>query len=1194
MMEEPLGPFAVTPTQITGLGAAFTPFVNALLRVEVAAAGLSGSLITTTYQENVGDEGVDAGLSRVVETRYIPAGDSAWQFKRGDLPPAKCKTELAGAAGALAILRAGGRYRLVLGVDINDSKVKRRRAALREEATRLGIGLADDSIEVLTASDLAEWAEKHPSLAVSQLIGGIRGSVEDFTEWAGSRGAMTTWVDSLSRQSVIAKIHQLIETDDQVALHLEGVSGLGKSRTVLESLRGRPYEALVIYVRDAETFPPSLIRHLTGAGRVAILVVDECDQKQHKSLATALPVESALKLITIGEPGPSRSETPPVALPPVEDDTMTAILQHNRPNLWPEAARFVADIAAGNVRLALVLAQAVEQEPRASAARLITPDIIKTYVTEALPSGTGFSAGCALALFSRIGFDSEPAGELRLVTTALDLDLGEVRAAARTLTDLGLLTPKGQFRSVAPQPLAVYLAARAWEDFETPIIARLMPALDIYLTERLLQRAAEIGPSAPVRRAVYALLDRSDVFGSLAALVGGGFSHTLTQLAILAPGQVSDLLGQIIADATDDELQAATTVRRDLVWTLEKLAWHAETFEPAADALLRLAINETENFGNSASGTWLSLFLVMLPSTAADPKIRLAYLTRVSSSADTRVRMLATKAAVGGLQLHETAMASAERQGGVVVAPRGRPATYGDVWQYQRAAIRLVRQLVDDPDVAIAGAALSALVTAIHPFLEYEAVRGDLFDALGSLPDEGLRRVRTEVTHLQGLFNRVSGVEDRQAGLDILVAGLPAPSSPDELRALAHSKRWDLEEGELQRRITDAARAVLAEVDNQALLDLLAEELPAAFELGRALADLAAGGEIFEALTPLATGPNSAALAGYLWGLVESGDKAAFDAFLDSEVGLDLAPLVRLRLTVRGPKSDVGWRRVEELTAELPVRQAANGLFGWHVNVEIDHLATLLASWIDRVDDQYDYNAAVDFVAMALFQRPGWIDELDDLVVRLVDLRGQFPEIGQQNWDWTQLAKRQLDRRPFELLQSALYLIDSGELRLFSPGEETELLREACRRSGAAGWDLVMSMLTAGSWRIHMDIRGWLVDQFPADDVVAWIGADVERAKLVAAIVGTGGEAPNPVTRYLLEHFGEDGRVASSVARDFISGSWIGNESDRAASQIAQLRRWLESPSEPVGVKRWARQMIASLEHQRLAALEREAEENRS
>jgi hypothetical protein len=110
--------------------------------------------------------------------------------------------------------------------------------------------------------------------------------------------------------------------------------------------------------------------------------------------------------------------------------------------------------------------------------------------------------------------------------------------------------------------------------------------------------------------------------------------------------------------------------------------------------------------------------------------------------------------------------------------------------------------------------------------------------------------------------------------------------------------------------------------------------------------------------------------------------------------------------------------------------------------------------------------------------------------------------------------------------------------------------------------------------------------------VTGWIGADAGRAQIVAAVANAGGDDPNPVARYLLEHFSNETHVASSLAGDFISGSWTGNMSDRLSSQIAQLRRWVESPSEPDGVKRWAREMIASIERQRDDALQREAEED--
>lgn len=1191
-MDQLLTPFTVTPTQISGLGAAFTPFVNALLRVEVASAGLSNGVITTTYLETVGDEGVDAGLSRAIGSRFIPAGDSAWQFKRGDLPPAKCRAEIIGATAALEVLRRGGKYRLVLGADVNNAQVRRRRDALREEAEKLGIRLADDSIEVLNASDLAEWAQSRPSLTVSQLLGGIRGAAEDFNEWASSRGAATLWVDSPERQGVIDAVRQVVGAGGRAALHIEGVSGLGKSRTVLEALRGQPYEALVIYVRVADTLPTSLIRYLTGEGRTAVLVVDDCEPTQHKNLEAAIPPDSSLKLITIGEPGPSRTEDGHVELPPVNETTMAEILKINRPNLWQEASQFVTEVAAGNVRLGLVLAGAVEREPRSSAATLITKDIIETYVTQALPAGISFLACCALALFTRIGYEGELAGELQLLSEVVGVSETELRAGARALAELGLLTSNGRFRSVTPQPLAVYLARTGWDEYGALIAERLLPAASTSLTERLLQRAAEVGRSTAVQRAVDAVMGKTEIFGSLSAIGESGYSRALIQLGILAPVKVTSTLSELIAAATDDELRADRSFRQNLVWTLEKLAWHSNTFEQAATALLRLAVTETENYSNNAAGTWCSLFGVMLPSTAALPAVRIAYLSIVGASEDVRERALAVKGAATALQPHQSVIISAERQHGVVVEPRGVPATYGELWDYQRAAIQLLRQLADDVDQKVAAAALDALVSAIHPLLEHQAIRGDLFEALNSLPENGLRRVRTEAAHLRGLFERAPNLEGGQAGLDQLMAALPAATEVEQLRSLVQGRRWDFKDGELQDRITDTVRTVHAESGSDPLFALFDDELQAAFELGRALAEVAPGEAALSKLTTTATSRNSPALAGYLWGLVQAGDAAAFDNYLDHGLGNGFDPATKLGLTVQGPQSDAGWQRVEQLVHQLPVGQATRGLFGWHVGIEAQRLTTFLSDWLEKIETQLDYNATVDFMGMALFRRPPWVDELDDMVAQLVRLRAQFPDTGQESWDWIQLAKRQVERQPVELLHVIVELIEAGALHVFGQDEERDLVIASFREPGPEGWGIASQMLEARSWHVQMDVRGWLVEQFEPDVVTAWIGNDLKRAQLVAGVAAIGGDEPTPVARYLLDHFGSDSQVSGPLAGQFWSGSWWGNQSDRLAGQIAQLQNWALSATEPEGVKHWAREVIQSLEKNRERALREEAEED--
>ena len=128
--EMPLGPFDIDPSQIERLGNRFTPFVNWLLEVEVGGQSLAGHHLAINYKENLPDGGVDAGVRDATRTEWLPAGESAWQFKSADRSPKVCAEELEGAARAHERIRAGGSYVLVVGGSLTDRKLEGRRVAL--------------------------------------------------------------------------------------------------------------------------------------------------------------------------------------------------------------------------------------------------------------------------------------------------------------------------------------------------------------------------------------------------------------------------------------------------------------------------------------------------------------------------------------------------------------------------------------------------------------------------------------------------------------------------------------------------------------------------------------------------------------------------------------------------------------------------------------------------------------------------------------------------------------------------------------------------------------------------------------------------------------------------------------------------------------------------------------------------------
>lgn len=182
----------------------------------------------------------------------------------------------------------------------------------------------------------------------------------------------------------------------------------------------------------------------------------------------------------------------------------------------------------------------------------------------------------------------------------------------------------------------------------------------------------------------------------------------------------------------------------------------------------------------------------------------------------------------------------------------------------------------------------------------------------------------------------------------------------------------------------------------------------------------------------------------------------------------------------------------------------------------------------------------VNFVALAMHRRTEWIDFVDPLIADLVALRSRFGRLATQiEWEWEQLARRQLAAQPMELLAVLLDLVDAGEYRAYPRPEEQELLlRDTVLATGGDGWQKVMARLETKSWRIRVAAGRWLGGATEVHTVRTWIAGSVERARLVASVTTPGGEQLDPVARFLINAFGSDEQVSESLRLALIPNSW--------------------------------------------------------
>lgn len=1186
------GPYSVDPSQMEGLdGSAFAELVGRLLEAELASAGLAGAALTQTYRTNAPDEGVDAGLDSDRATAWIPLGQSAWQFKAGNLAPAACKAELLGATAALEVLKNGGSYRLVLGRSMTPAQITKRKEALEAAARSVDIQVDADTIKVFNADHLARWAEVFPAVAISPLIRGIGIIGQSFDEWSSSVSHQTTWVPSEERTEQIASLQEAILSGDESGVHVEGVSGLGKTRLVMESLRAQANQALVLYVPSEDQFPPAVLSQLQTQGRSAIIVIDECDAKRHDTFAAMLQTGTNIRLVTISELSQRATRAATLRIKAFEDEPLTELLRKNEPTLWPEAARVIVEVAAGNIDYALKCAKALVAQRPDTVRQLIDPNDIRQFIVDELPGGALFLASSALALFSRIGFDAELSIEIDILSEGIGISKSDLRSAAADLSSRGLLTTQGRYRSVGPHPVAIYLASRGWTEFGSRIVIDLLPILPEDLTERLFRRAAEIGDSALPRAVVDQMLGPDGPLASLEAVAGDRRRKLLDYLAILSPERVSGRIADMLAEADADVLRTAQSARRPLVWALQKLAWHSSTFAEAADSLLRLALVENESFSNNSTGVWVDLFGTMLPSTAAVPSERLTYLRSKATSDDPSVRALVVKAARRALDAQEHTMVSGELQGGVVVEPRGAAKTWGESWEYRNAVIDVLRVLTDDSDLGVASSAVETLTEAIHDSLGEPVLRDHLASALASLAPTQLQDARAKLAELASLYDRAGDEKEYAEDINVFVAALPAETLDDQLWVLAHSSPWDRRNLDIESEFTRVLEGTESASATLKLLALLAESVPTDFTIGRILARR--GADIEETTPKLlnqVSGPNPRALVGFLIGLEEA-TPGFYDQYIDE---LKTDPTMKLRLTTQGPRTTRAETRVTELLPQISVAEGARAIFYWLRDLDDeDFLQRCITDWKSRINSEDDYRALVDFLAFVVYDRPEVSPALQQAIAEVVDCRLRFPMLGQQEHDWSRLAELQIETDPMHIVRLLIQLVELDAIRMYSSSQNRGLFGRALKLAGEKAWLEILNRLAERkSWKLAFSMQGWAADVIDLDVIEGWVGDSTDRAKTVASITSVGSDELSPVASFLLRRFGDEQGVSSALVGRFTSGIWSGNESDRILGQVAQVKRWLAQPGQSEGARRWCRKLVEYLESQLRDVLQGEQEQD--
>lgn len=775
--------FEVTPAQIQGLDQKqLVDLLRRLVAAELLANAVPLRAARVAAQINIPDGGEDGRVDwqgGPNETEYLPSRFCIFQSKAGNPARAKFKEEVwtkrdrkpgkrpEPSRAVRELLERSGSYVVVTATPLVGQEI-RDRVSMIEQAIREA-GCDPDAlhaIEIYDANALSDWVSVHPSVALwlNELLRHVDlGGFLAHDGWGCSLEVLAvSYVDddqprfrriSTNKDSpeAGASAHEYIKFEAAAAdaatflavggraVRIVGTSGYGKTRFAFELFskdRSKPNrldpETLVFAsYEDVKTRLGAIALDLADGGAPTILVVDDCPDDVHRDLAAkSRRSGSLLRVITTDVETRSQSSAQNLVIEVGAASTKIVedIAKQVAPAISGSNVGFVRDLADGFPRMALLAAQAISDGY--DALRTVE-DLIERIVWGRNTRDPDTERILALAsFFTVVGVDGDAASELDTLSAFLGTATVNAYERLESMRQRGVTVRRGDYIEIQPLPLAARLAAHLLDSQPREWLASLFSSIPSEQMQfRFLDRLRWLDRSANAQGFADRLLED---LGTLDDVNNKRGAKLLDRLLHVAPDKAMAALQRIIGNSGAEELrQLADGGRRYVVFALEKLVFRRNTFVAAATLLRRLGAAENENrISNNASGTFKELYQLYLSGTEAPPEQRLRVIDEGLSSADEAERRLCLEALGTMLKRHHfTRSGGAEQIGSAAPLRDWEPKTWGDVFDYHRAALSRLLDIACSVD-KLAVAAQALIESHVRELLSLPALLDDVRNAI--------------------------------------------------------------------------------------------------------------------------------------------------------------------------------------------------------------------------------------------------------------------------------------------------------------------------------------------------------------------------------------------------------------------------------------------------------------------------------
>ena len=288
--------------------------IRTILRSECGYAKLAPSVLTISGRLTVADGGIDAEVNAPIEADLpidciFQPGVTGFQIKSGTAfrpwTASAIRGELLDARGSLCsevqhLVERRGRYVLIsTGHDLTPEQRNDSRNLIADTLAEAGFTQYGELVDVLGASQLAEFAERYPGTASMLAVDPIQ-EAWVLDEWQCDAHMTNAFEVSAEQEQTINRIRTGLQGEAK-HIRILGEPGLGKTRIVLESVKDPSIAPYVLYLQHGSKFGQTkLFRQLLKAGwsKPLVLILDELPESAMSDIWRHLkPRCGSLKII---------------------------------------------------------------------------------------------------------------------------------------------------------------------------------------------------------------------------------------------------------------------------------------------------------------------------------------------------------------------------------------------------------------------------------------------------------------------------------------------------------------------------------------------------------------------------------------------------------------------------------------------------------------------------------------------------------------------------------------------------------------------------------------------------------------------------------------------------------------------------------------------------------------------------------